>query len=148
MPDFKQLRAEGNAQGERNDCSVIAVAVVCGVSYATAHRAMAANGRRPRGRAEHGSTEQSVRDLGCETRHLMGWDFSTPENVQHKTLPLYHVLRKGKTMTSIEPLLQRHYSGRRFLIGVRGHIAAFDGQRLQDWSQGRRHKVIKIVEVV
>lgn len=147
MPTFRELRTESIGRGERNDCSVIALSVVTGVDYSTAHRTMAGTGRKPRGYARGGATERAARTLGRTTVHHFGWDYSRAA-VDFKQLPAGHPLRKAKTMITAERILQKHYAGRRFLIGVYGHIAGFDGAQLQDWTKGRRHRVTSIVEVI
>lgn len=147
MPTFRELRTESIGRGERNDCSVIALSVVTGVDYSTAHRAMTGTGRKPRGYARCGATERAARTLGRSTVQHYGWDYSRAA-VDFKQLPAGHPMRKAKTMISAERVLQKCYPGRRFLIGVQGHIAGFDGHTLQDWSRGRRHRVTSIVEVI
>ena len=43
---YKALEAISNSMGERNDCSVKAVAMFCNVRYTEAHRALATVGRK------------------------------------------------------------------------------------------------------
>ena len=148
MANFAELRSTGDGRGERNDCSVIALALTCDTTYDAAHAALKKLGRRPRGRTRIGLTEKGALELGRKTIHWFGWDHSTPENIQHKALPIGSPLVKAKTMRTAERVLRKHFAGRKFLLFVEGHVAAFDGQSLQDWSKGRLHRIIKIIEVI
>lgn len=129
---FNDLHAESRARGERNDCTVKALAVVMGAPYDAAHRTLEQHGR--------------IRGRGCNRTvwlpalHALGGEY----------LDVTQAVRGagGRTVLSIEQVLQRGaFARRRFLILTRGHILAFDGERIVDWTQGRRHRVLAVLEV-
>jgi hypothetical protein len=148
---YQSLRKDSIALGEKRDCAVIATAVVTGVSYKEAHRALSANGRKDRDGTEMRITTRAIEDLGFHCTVLKGWQLATlhdgRKNFVHVTPPPGHRLHKAKTYLSAQRVLSRHFRGRKFLLRVNGHIAGFDGEQVQDWAAGRRHRIIEIIEV-
>ena len=124
---FEELQAKTVEHGERNDCAVKATVVLCGVSYAEAHAALENHGRKYRQRAKtFKSHRDAIKSLGFE--------------LVEEQFP-------GKTVVTLERDLKRYARGRKFLIEVRGHSLAFDGEEIVDWSQGRRHRITKVYRV-
>lgn len=123
---FEELHKRSKEKLERGDCTVKAVAVVCGVLYDVAHKAMAEAGRPLRGRSDWEMPHNAIRSLGFEL-------------VEEKF--------PGKTVVTLERDLQRYARGRKFYIEVRGHVVGFDGEKIVDWTQGRRHRVNKVYRV-
>jgi hypothetical protein len=145
---YKQLSEAAAAFGERNDCAVKALAVVSGQPYHIAHGQLRLAGRKPGRRTPESYTHEAARQLGLNLEVLHGWDYASPDKIIHRALPQWHVLRRsGKTVATLERALRRHYPGQRFLIRTSGHILAFDGTEVQDWTKGRRHRVIAIIKV-
>ena len=122
--DIKKKRSEFN---EHNDCGVIALSVSTGLDYDTAHAAMKKAGRKDRRKCWFGrNVEPAMTDLGFEA-------------VEEKF--------PGKTLVTLERDLKRYARGRRFFITVRGHFVAFDGEKIVDWAQGKRHRIEKVYRV-
>ena len=123
---FEELHQRSKEKKERGDCTVKAVAVVCGVIYDVAHKAMAEAGRPLRGRSDWEMPHNAIRSLGFE--------------LVEENFP-------GKTLVTLERDLQRYARGRKFYIEVRGHVVGFNGEQVVDWTKGRRHRVIKVYRV-
>lgn len=124
---FDDLQEQSKAMNEKSDCTVKACVVLCGVSYADAHAAMKKLGRRNRSRSPNWESHQTA---------IKGFGF---ELIEEKF--------PGKTVVTLERDLKRYGGGRKYLIEVRGHVLAFDGKQIVDWSAGRRHRVRAVHQV-
>lgn len=122
---FSKLCAKSSRYGEKNDCTVKAVAITCRTSYEKAHAACAAQGRR-KGRGMY--PEQYHRAIAS-----LGY---TVKPVKLST--------KGKTAGNVGAFLKGGF----YLVNFRGHVAAFHGSVNCDWTAGRRHRVKSIYKVV
>lgn len=111
---------------EDNDCSVRAVAVVCGVSYRTARAALAREGRKPKGTATWGQIQQALQALGFDA-----W------NVR----PHFG----GRTVRTVEQELPRGY---RFILDMHAHVAAWNGHTLVDHATGSLRRVTSIFLII
>jgi hypothetical protein len=120
------LKAErlSSQMRERNDCAVKAVSILCDVPYKVAHKALQNEGRKNRG----GSAEFWIR---CAINAL-GFKI---EAVQVSAL----------TIATIESdiAVQKGF----YFVMVRGHIASIVNGRVEDWTRGRRHKVLSVRQV-
>ena len=122
--------------GERNDCSVKAVALATGTKYAKVHYEYAKQGRKE-GRGTHFYQQVKVlRELGFELE-LVHVGHYVDKNVKNKF--------KAKTVTTLEKELP---SRGIFLIYTRGHMLCARGGKILDWTQGRRHQLRDIYRVV
>ena len=121
----KHLRDKSNEFFETNDCSVKALALVTDSTYDVAHATLRAKGRKKGRGTNMGQWLPAVEDLGYHYVNVTG-SF------------------EGKTVNSIEAELPK---GKKFYIIVRAHMAAFDGNEIVDWSQGRRHRVTHVYHV-
>ena len=124
---FDDLQKKSDEYNERNDCTVKACVILCGVTYEEAHAAMKAEGRRNRCRSPNWHAHiDAIKKLGFEL-------------IEEKF--------PGKTMVTLERDLKRYGGGRKYLIDVRGHVAAFDGKQIVDWTKGRRHRINGVYRV-
>jgi len=127
---FRDLQNEGTDLYESNDCAVIAVAAVLNKSYREVHTVMKANGRRNRKGTPWGISWRTLKHFGF------------------KAVPVKKPVG-CKTMTSAPRALRRAgYGKKNLLIAIRRHVAAFVDGEVQDWSQGRRHHIRSIWEIV
>ena len=126
---FRNLDMTSRESGERRDCTVKAWAVVAGITYTEAHCDLAAVGRK-RGRGVH---MQSLLTRLCDMQDKRFTDVTDEWK------------RKGaRTMLTVGRVLPKRGA---FLVFCRGHVAAFRGGELHDWTKGRRHRVIAIYRV-
>lgn len=148
-PIFSTLRGESASLGESNDCAVIAAAITTGASYATVHKVLEGLGRSPGRKSPNYALTQAVMQLGRRFVTHFGWQFGDDGmRSNHISLPPGHDLCMAKTMITAERVLRLRYPGRKFLVRCRGHVSAFDGETLQDWTRGRRHRVTALIEVL
>jgi len=130
---YQQLAAIAEKHyGDKNMCTVIATAKVCKVSYGKAFNACRRNGRKT-GRGTRSKVYLlAIDDLGYSTHELR----------------LSSLV--GRTIGTAERELP---SKGRYLIHVRGHVAAFTDGKLHDWTSAeqtgkpRRHRITHIHEV-
>ena len=122
---YEQALGASHAYGERNDCTVIAAALLTDSTYEEAHLALELVGRKPRGKLYYSATRMldAIELLGCKV-------------VDQKQL------RPGVPVSR----LQNSMSGR-FLLFMRGHVAAYVDGAVQDWTAGRRHRVTHVWQI-
>jgi len=128
----KQLAAKSKSFGEKNDCSVKAVAIVMNASYEEAHTALKNAGRRSGKGASVPMIMEAIRSLGG---YVTGWkDIKNHGGTSQRRCPVSRIAgrlpRKG-----------------RYLALTRNHIAAVKDGEVLDWTEGRRHQVIFTWEV-
>lgn len=122
--------------GEKNDCSVKAVALATGAPYAKVHYEFAKQGRKE-GRGSHFYQQvQVLRDLGFELKLVHCGHYNNPE-VKNKF--------KAKTVTTLERELP---SRGVFIVYTSGHMFCARGGKVLDWTAGRRHQLRDIYRVV
>lgn len=126
---YRTASVDSVGHRETNDCGVKALAIVCEVPYARAHAALKAVGRRDRKGTTHRQLMAAAQSLGF----LVGDPEKPP---------------KAKTMTSLPTALREAgLLGNRYIVWVPGHIAAFAGGKVEDWTSGRRHRIEAIYRV-
>ncbi len=110
-------------RGEHNDCAVHALAAVAEVSYNVAHAALAARGRRARGRTPQNVSRLALKDLGFKLVHTK---FAEAKS--------FHARRAPKVLPS----------GFKYILWMRGHMAAFVHGKSNDWTAERSHHVYRV----
>lgn len=116
------------AKGEKHDCAVKAVALVCGVDYDMAHKVLAGNGRRARCGTYRPTTFKSIEHLGYKAERV-----EVPAGAKTvRTLP-YAMSRAGLTGT--------------FLVFVAGHVLALVDGKVEDWTQGRQRRIKDVYRI-
>ena len=125
---------------EGSDCSVQAVAIVCGVTYAEAHAACKALGRKDgKGMSTH-LIERAVEALGCKVECRRRRDFIAQYPGAHKNLQnvtTHHPSRFNKVWAD----------GKTYLFYTTGHVAAVVDGANGDWCRRNALRVTRIVEV-
>ena len=119
------LNRRSNELNEHNDCTVISVATVCDVTYDEAHAVLKELGRKKGQGCNRYIWLPAVEKIGLHWVEVTG-------------------AFKGKTINSLEAELPK---GEKFLITIRGHLMPFNGERLIDYSKGRRFKVQAIFHI-
>jgi len=120
----QQFFLEKKEHGGKGDCSVKCVSIVCDVPYMVAHKALQQEGRILGKGATYFQIRQAITALGYD---------------------LEDVEVEAKTMTTLDRdrQVQKGY----FYALLRGHIASVVNGKIEDWSQGRRHKIIEVCKV-
>lgn len=119
---FESVKGVGRSMGERSDCGVIAISIVCNVSYEKAHAALKSAGRRNKGLVYDFQLTQALKDFGyCCT--------GTIQKAQ---------LLKPRTTKTIER--EPGLDGR-WLVFTASHVAAMVEGTLHDWTTERNKRI-------
>ncbi len=117
--------------GEWNDCTVMATALACDMEYLDAHDICSELGRRKGGRLNTvWKLIPRLKDLGYRVRA-----FDREELIQGN----------GSMYTMVS--IVRKLGVGRYIVQVRGHVAAVVDGEVLDWTAGRRHRVLRIWEI-
>lgn len=127
--NFKEARECGNSLRETKDCAVIALSIVGRVSYYDAHAVLKSFGRRPRkGTQFYSQTKPALESMGFELTKV--------KRDRQKSGSCY-------TPKTIGEKLKKGY----FLCRCKGHIFAVVNGKVEDWSDGRKHRITEIWQV-
>lgn len=137
--EYKVLRDTGTKLGETNDCTVIAIAAVAGISYETSHRLLAKVGRKPR----KGTTIFAVK----KALSSAGLSFKEVYNKKNPSLKEYPWMARIKTMKDAGTLIDFFAKDKRFLIFTSSHVAAAKDGKVLDYTKERRHRPLSIYEI-
>lgn len=139
--DYQVLRNHGNMLGESEDCTVICVATLCGVTYDVAHSALSKAGRR----SNRGVRMHSIR-LAIES---LGFDIEVMKR-QHFISRYPGDYRNVTCVTSRHPDKFNHVwrDGFNYLLATRSHALAVKNGVTHDWSRNVSKKVVTIWKVV
>jgi len=118
--DYQSVR--GDAKVDKNDCTVVAIAVTTGISYSEAQALLAKAGRKRNKGVGSIVYHGVIRELGFTIKDI------------RKNLI-------AKTVRTIERELAENYGDCKVLIGVRGHVLSWNGKKIVDWSAGRMHRI-------
>lgn len=134
---FSQDRARLN---ETNDCTVVATAAVCGISYEEAHAACAKFGRKARKGMRRAQYLEAIKSLGFEVEAMSLRDIIAKYPGTHKNL---------KSITTHHPARFNNVwrDGGRYLLNSNGHVSACINGELHDWAVGRMKRVISVYRV-
>lgn len=124
--DWDRMCEHSKLLKEANDCTVKAITAVTGVHYVDVHALLAKHGRPHRRGAQKHTQYRTLKDLGFVYRNVK--------------------LKDCKTVRT----LGRRFRGVKgtFLAWTRGHVLAIVDGEVLDWTNGRLHRIINIVEVV
>ena len=122
--NFQKVKTAQVANRETNDCSVKAVSIACDVSYSVAHKALRLQGR-PNGK-------------GVNMLQIIRAVVSIGYSMER-------VVFRAKTVATIgrDSNLYNGY----YIANVRGHVAAVVNGKVEDWTDGRRHKLLAVYKI-
>lgn len=129
---FSQDRAKLN---ETNDCTVVATAAVCGISYEEAHAACAKFGRKARKGMKRPQYLEAIKSLGFVVETVSMRDIIAKYPGNHKNL---------KSITTHHPARFNNVwrDGNNYLLNQKAHVSACVNGELHDWAVGRMKRVI------
>ena len=122
--DFNKAQMISRSVNEWNDCTVKAISIACDVPYKVAHKALANEGRRNRCGCYGHQQKAAIKALGFKVEM---------KDVTAKTMG---------TVARDKAVQDGH-----FLVYVRAHVAAVVNGKVEDWTEGRRHRVISVYKV-
>lgn len=137
---FSQLNSISYSEGETNDCSVKAVALVVGCTYAAAKAALAARGRKDRKGAYTSDILAAIRSFGKTTlcissREIMS-RYPEPHRSVLKNITTHHPRRFNKV-----------WPKGAYLLFSKRHVSACINGELHDWAVNSAKRVVAIYEV-
>lgn len=117
--------AASRAKGERNDCTVRAMALSTGLDYDECHAAFAAVGRIKGKGVRRDKTRAAAKRLGFE---------------------MVRTATRAKTAITIER--DRALQSGNYIVGMTRHLAAMVDGKLHDHTKGRRKRVNNVWEMI
>lgn len=142
--DFRSLSIEADKIGERNDCSVKAISIACGVPYAEVHALLKKFGRKEGKGTPLIASDRAIKELGFKIRE---WSFMerqemiksypSPHNGLH-SITTHHLRRFPQAWAGCHPNM--------IWITSQHMLAVKDGV-VRDWSINRALRVTRIWEI-
>jgi hypothetical protein len=141
-PLYEELASSTRGYGERNDCTVKALAVAARIPYEEAHKTLRGYGRRNGHGFYHTFIVKDLKARGFKVEPI------DPALFVRKNYPRG---KNGYTTITMRHFadFQSVFGNRRFLVKVRGHVATYDGSNgLIDWSANRSLRVSAFYEII
>lgn len=129
---YDKLCADGDSFNERNDCTVIATSITCDIPYQEAHKICKAAGRKNRGKLN--TQAKLIPEL--ENR---GYNVTA--------IPTAYLFQENGcryTMSTIG----KEFSHGKYIVRIKGHVAALVDGKILDWTAGRRHRVLAMWQII
>ena len=123
---YDVLNKEATKLNEKRDCAVKALALVSGTHYAVVRDMLGKLGRKRGGSTPKWMTYKALRTLGLKT---------------------VDVTKCYKSRTIVTLGREMRYRKGKYLVSTSRHILAVVDGKVEDWTKGRRHRVIKIERV-
>ena len=117
------IKKSSAAQGETNDCTVIAVAIATGKAYDEVHNIFRRCGRKRRRGCSTWTVEKALSVLGFKVEKLEKW--------------------KGKTCTSLDLPRKDNY-----IAFTCNHALAVKFGLVKDWSAQRRNRITEVWKII
>jgi hypothetical protein len=140
---YRAIRETGvTAANEHNDCTVVAVAAACQVTYDVAHAALLKEGRKPRRGAVRSVTHRAIRALGFELERI--------DVVERfiKHYPKAHQILRSVTTHHPDRFKSVWTDGETYLMHVRQHVLTIRNGVNMDWSRGRALRARMVYRIV
>ena len=131
MIDYTTVRTASDRHSEANDCAVCAMTIATGMDYHDIHKLYASKGRKPRA-----GTPQAMTSKVMGSLKRQGYKFVDEGMPRQKSGSLY-------TMKTIAKAFPKGT----YIVRVRGHMAALVDGKVEDWTDNRRHQVLKVIRV-
>lgn len=138
--EYEQMCIERIARNEHNDCAVIAVALVTGVTYQEAHTALAAEGRDYRKGTLMVQTHNAIKKLGFHVERI-------PLTTKIVLYPGIHKNLRNVTTHHPARFNAAWADGHNYLFHIRAHVLAVKNGVVYDWSKGRAMRVRDVYRV-
>lgn len=152
MSIYKNLRKQSIAKGESNDCSVVALAVVTGLSYKLCHKALSDAGRVPRRGVQYHKIISSLELLGFKLSNIIYFKNTRPfaSGFQKELFDRYPPLYRPKNITTkhfkMLPQVFSHLKNP-YLVFSNGHVSGFINGELHDWAANKSPRVTEMWEI-
>ena len=139
--EFIQLSQQASSMGEKNDCSVKAVALVAGVSYEQALVALAQEGRK-NGKGAY--TQPILRAVErCGKNHVR-----LPVDLIIKSYPKGHCDVLKNVTTHHPARFPAAWKSGTFLMFTTRHVCAIIDGVNHDWTNGRAMRAMSVYRIL
>jgi len=124
------------------DCTIKAIAMVTGTSYAKTKQVLESHGKKPRCGCLESIQRKALKTLGFKARRVNPQTFIDQYPEVHK--------RQLKNVTTHQPdrFPYVFQNGKTYLVYVPKHVLAMIDGKVHDWTRGRRKKVTTILEIL
>ena len=139
--EVQKLIADQRPATARADCSVIAVSIVTGRSYAEAEAALAARGRKPGCGARTWAINEAVTSFGFKLELVDRRKFID------ERYPAAHRILKSITTHHPERFPEAFKGETTMLFYTSNHVAAFKDGVIHDWTRGSARRVEQMFRV-
>jgi len=127
---FQELAKAANDMGETRDCAVKALAIVGDLSYEDAHCLLELYGRKSRDGTYDYITHKALKFL----------DLATEDQTK-----LWRDCMGGRTVRTLARVMRGRKG--KWLVWTSQHILAVEDGEVHDWTNGRLHRVKRILKV-
>jgi hypothetical protein len=144
--DYLATRMDSLSNGERSDCSVVAISLACDVSYQRAHASLAALGRKSKRGTPRDFTIRAVKDFGYELRK---WSLQEMIDVV-RDYPGVHAQLHGITSHHLRrfPRAWEKRSRGTLLLFSNRHVLCAKAGVVLDWSINNALRIREIYDVI
>lgn len=139
--EFSKLCEKQHEAGEKNDCTVKAISLTCGIAYEQAHAMLKDLGRKDRHGFPLGRNLGKIAEiLGVQFTKTCSSNFISQYPGCHKNL---------KNVTTYHPHRFNGVwkDGKTYLVFTQGHVLAVIDGKTHDWTDNKAKQVIAIYEV-
>jgi hypothetical protein len=128
MTTYKTCLEISNSKNEKNDCGVTAIAIALGIGYDKAHKVLSSVGRKPRRGISFNMLKDAIENV--TGKEPMYQTILKPNGSQYTGVTIGKALPKGK-----------------YVLLFRGHAAALVDGVIEDWTDGRRKRILGYFKV-
>ena len=128
MPTYNTCLEISNSKNEKNDCGVTAIAIATGIGYDKAHKLFCLLGRKPRRGVSFNMLESAIQFIVGSLPEFKV--ILKPNGSQYTGVTIGKALPKGK-----------------YILLFRGHAAALVDGVIEDWTDGRRKRILGYFKV-
>ena len=147
--------ATRNKGFDTKDCAVIAVSIATDTDYDVVHSMMKKHGRKD-GKGTHMDiTTKTLQELGWTTNTLREdaykWGrgrYKKVKRVLSTVVGRSYELLKFVDCDTVNQMSKRRLPQGRYLVQTRGHILTVKDGKVHDWTNGRKHRPVRILELV
>jgi hypothetical protein len=150
MKKFDNMLRESALHFEINDCTVIALAIAAEISYEDAYKTCWNRGRKARTGMMTRKHIQCFLDLDLpvyEVLRMRGkqtlYRIRYSEAILNVSA-LYNEKNKQYTANTITDICK---PDKKYVAYTRDHVLAIDNKIVQDWTNGRKHRIISLFQI-
>ena len=149
---YETVRKDGH---DTKDCAVIAVSIATDTDYDVVHKMMKKNGRKDGKGTPYDIIMKTLAELGYTTNALREDSYTWGRRRYKKVKRVlrtvvgrsYEVL-KFVNADTIGQMNDHKLPEGTFLVQTYSHILAVKDGKVHDWTNGRRHRPFRILELV